>query len=158
MICSSETSVDFQRTRQRYIPEDRSLLMYLRFGRSEVLTAVNNYRWNVIFFWDVRPCSLVDSEALLNIYQITQRHIQKIQIFIIIVCVFCKPGYAFQFYLDIAQRRRQLLPSLSQSFRPEWFMRSGWWERVLLTIYVYNLVIYEMTRPNTCVRNKCSDM
>jgi hypothetical protein len=29
--CSSETSVDFQRTTRRYIPEDRTLLNFVRF-------------------------------------------------------------------------------------------------------------------------------
>jgi hypothetical protein len=45
-ICSSETSVDFQRTRRRYTPEDSTHLMYeyLCFGRSEVLTAVSSHR------------------------------------------------------------------------------------------------------------------
>jgi hypothetical protein len=45
---SSETSVDFQRTTQHYIPEDRSILMLIVHTD---ITVVGAYRFFPLFLW-----------------------------------------------------------------------------------------------------------
>lgn len=72
-----------------------------------------------------------------------------------------KQGYTFLFSCTMGNAEGSLshhhARSQSQTFRSAWFMHSGRWGS-LLSIYVDNVMIYEMTSPNEYVWNKCSDM
>jgi hypothetical protein len=60
-ICSSETSVDFQRSTQRYIPEDWTLRESVSKLQQFKHTLLSDYRMlKIRVLWDVTPCSLVD--------------------------------------------------------------------------------------------------
>jgi hypothetical protein len=101
-VCSSETTVDFQRTERRYVPEDSTLHKH----RCENLKSHNSWSlccsliveifratlWKskIVVLWVLTPCSLVDcfievsectsclhlnsSETLANICKITWRN------------------------------------------------------------------------------------
>jgi hypothetical protein len=48
-ICPSETSVDFQRTTRRYVPED-SILMIIELIITDLPTIGDLFEWTNLFF------------------------------------------------------------------------------------------------------------
>jgi hypothetical protein len=66
-ICSSETSVDFQRVTRRYIPEDSTLHNHRCENLKSYEWKITNLKNIIFFFFTVRCCVTVTTKAWLCI-------------------------------------------------------------------------------------------
>jgi hypothetical protein len=108
----------------------------------------------------VTICSLVDSEILVNICQITHRHNQKdtnLHNYVFLANRDTPFYFPTQWTTSKATSPITTLDHCHKLSDPHDLCTVGD-EVVLLSIYVDNVMIYEMTSPNEYVWNKCSDM